>query len=175
MAIQTQPAEMDGRPTLDGQGLAPTGRVHWNLVQAVLLETGVRRKEGELAEMGPFVAVTAPHTGRSPNDKFVVRDASIESDVDWGKVNQPISPDKFDRLLEDVRTYLNARDDLFVQDLYCGADPKYRLSVRYVSPSAWHMAFVRNMFIRPNIADLASFSPNFTVLHAPEFQAEPAK
>jgi phosphoenolpyruvate carboxykinase (ATP) len=173
MAIQAHP--QDQGQTLDAQGLKPSGRVHWNLVQTVLLEAGVRREEGELAEMGPFVAITAPHTGRSPNDKFVVREPSTEKDVDWGKVNQPLSAEKFELLLNDVRTYLNARGDLFVQDLYCGADPKYRLSVRYVSPSAWHMAFVRNMFIRPDIADLASFDANFTVLHAPEFEADPAK
>ena len=182
MAIQARPHELDeggrgeeGRQTLDGQGLAPSGRVHWNLGQTVLLEEGVRREEGKLAEMGPFVAITAPHTGRSPNDKFVVREPSTEKDVDWGKVNQPIAPEKFDALLSDVRNYLNEREALFVQDLYCGADPKYRLSVRYVSPSAWHMAFVRNMFIRPDLADLASFDPNFTVLHAPAFEADPAK
>jgi phosphoenolpyruvate carboxykinase (ATP) len=178
MAIQArpaQPAEVKGRQTLDGQGLKPSGRVQWNLVQTVLLEAAVRRSEGELAEMGPFVAVTAPHTGRSPNDKFVVKEPASEKDVDWGKVNQPLAPEKFDLLLNDVRAYLNKRDDLFVQDLYCGADPKYRLSVRYVSPSSWHMAFVRNMFIRPDIADLASFDPNFTVLHTPEFEADPAK
>ncbi len=169
------PPQSEGQQTLGAQGLRPVGRVHWNLVQTVLLEYAVRRGEGELADMGPFVAVTAPHTGRSPNDKFVVREPSTERDVDWGKVNQPIAPERFDRLLHDVREYLNRREDLFVQDLYCGADPKYRLSVRYVSPSAWHMAFVRNMFIRPDIADLAGFGPNFTVLHAPEFEAEPAK
>ena len=174
MAIQTRPHDIGGQ-TLDGQGLRPAGRVHWNLVQTVLLEEGIKRSEGELADNGPFVAVTAPHTGRSPNDKFVVKEQSTEQDVDWGKVNQPITTEKFDVLLGDVRNYLNKRDDLFVQDLYCGADPTHRLSVRYVSPSAWHMAFVRNMFIRPDIADLASFDPNFTVLHAPEFQADPAK
>ena len=175
MAIQARPHELEGRQTLDAQGLKPSGRVHWNLGQTVLLEAAVRRGEGELAEMGPFVAVTAPHTGRSPNDKFVVKDPSIEKDVDWGKVNQPLAAEKFETLLRDVQAYLDGRDDLFVQDLYCGADPKYRLSVRYVSPSAWHMAFVRNMFIRPDIADLASFDPNFTVLHAPEFEADPAR
>jgi phosphoenolpyruvate carboxykinase (ATP) len=175
MAIQARPQEMEGRQTLDAQGLQPSGRVHWNLVQTVLLERAIRRKEGKLADMGPFVAITAPHTGRSPNDKFVVKDPSIEKDVDWGKVNQPFAPEKFELLLNDVKQYLNGRDDLFVQDLYCGADTKYRLSVRYVSPSAWHMAFVRNMFIRPDIADLASFDPNFTVLHAPEFEADPAR
>jgi phosphoenolpyruvate carboxykinase (ATP) len=175
MAIQARPQEMDARQTLDAQGLKPSGRVHWNLAQTVLLEAAIRRGEGDLADMGPFVAVTTPHTGRSPNDKFVVKDPSTEKDVDWGKVNQPFAPEQFDLLLGDVRNYLDARDDLFVQDLYCGADPKYRLSVRYVAPSAWHMAFVRNMFVRPDIADLASFDPNFTVLHAPEFEADPAK
>jgi phosphoenolpyruvate carboxykinase (ATP) len=178
MAIGAKPTkatDLEDRQTLEAQGLAPSGSVHWNLVQTVLLESAIRRDEGELAELGPFVAVTAPHTGRSPNDKFVVKEPSSEKDVDWGKVNQPLGPEKFELLLNDVRNYLNGRQDLFVQDLYCGADPKYRLSVRYVSPSAWHMAFVRNMFIRPDIADLASFDPNFTVLHAPEFEAEPAR
>jgi phosphoenolpyruvate carboxykinase (ATP) len=176
MATQTRPAgQADEQKTLDAQGLKPSGHVHWNLVQTVLLDTAIRRDEGQLAEMGPFCAVTAPHTGRSPNDKFVVKEPSTEKDVDWGKVNQPIAPEKFELLLADVKGYLNSRGDLFVQDLYCGADPKYRLSVRYVSPSAWHMSFVRNMFIRPDIADLASFDPNFTVLHAPHFEADPAK
>src|SRR5690349_20779676 len=176
MATQTRPAgAADDQKTLDAQGLKPAGHVHWNLVQTVLLDTAIRRGEGQLAEMGPFCAVTAPHTGRSPNDKFVVKEPSTEKDVDWGKVNQPLASEKFELLLEDVRDYLNQRDDLFVQDLYCGADPKYRLSVRYVSPSSWHMSFVRNMFIRPDVAELATFHPNFTVLHAPEFQADPAK
>ena len=99
--------------------------------------------------MGPFRAVTAPHTGRSPDDKFFVRRAETEGDIDWGAVNRPIEPAHFDALLADVQAYLSEQRELFVQDLYCGADPAYRLSVRYVSPSAWHMAFVRNMFIRP--------------------------
>ncbi len=160
---------------LDGQGLAPSGTVHWNLISAMLLQEAVARHEGVLAEMGAFVASTAPHTGRSPNDKFVVREPSAEHDVDWGKVNQPISEAHFALLLEDVRGYLNDRDDLFVQDLYCGADAAHRLSVRYVTPNAWHASFVRNMFIRPEPGDLAAFAPNFTVLHAPEFAASPER
>jgi phosphoenolpyruvate carboxykinase (ATP) len=179
MATQTQPqqeaADLQGRVGLEAQGLDPRGEVHWNLVAPVLIQFAARRGEGDFAEMGPFVAITSPHTGRSPNDKFIVREAQSEKDVDWGKVNQPLAPEKFEALLADVRAYLDDRDELFVQDLYCGADPKYRLSVRYVSPSAWHMAFVRNMFIRPDVAELASFDPNFTVLHAPEFQADPMK
>lgn len=156
-------------------GINPSGEVHWNLRGTQLIEAALRRGEGELADMGPFVAVTRPHTGRSPNDKFVVREPSTEKDVDWGKVNQPIGEDNYRVLLGDVREYLSARHDLYVEDLYCGADSAYRLNVRYVSPNAWHMAFVRNMFIRPELAELAGFEPNFTVLHAPEFEADPAR
>jgi len=104
-----------------------------------------------------------------------VREESSEQDVDWGKVNQSLPEDKYETLLADVSRYLNEARELFVEDLYCGADPAYRLSVRYVSPNAWHMAFVRNMFIRPELSDLPTFDPNFTVLHAPEFQATPIR
>jgi phosphoenolpyruvate carboxykinase (ATP) len=160
---------------LSAQGLNPKGKVHWNLLAPELVEAAVRRGEGQLADMGPFVANTSPHTGRSPNDKFVVREPGSEADVDWGKVNQPISPEHYELLKADVKAYLNGLDEVFVQDLYCGADPDTRLSVRYVLPNAWHANFVRNMFIRPELAQLASFAPNFTVLHAPEFHADPAK
>jgi phosphoenolpyruvate carboxykinase (ATP) len=160
---------------LSKQGLTPRGEVHWNLIAPELFQAAARRSEGEFADMGPFVAVTTPHTGRSPNDKFVVKEPSSEKDVDWGKVNQPLTSEKYQLLLEDVRKYLNESAELFVEDLYCGADPSYRLSVRYVSPNAWHMAFVRNMFIRPELSDLPTFDPNFTVLHAPEFEAVPAR
>jgi phosphoenolpyruvate carboxykinase (ATP) len=179
MGIQTPPrqdaAEIRGHVGLEAQGLRPGGGVHWNLTGPVLIEAAIRRGEGRLAEMGPFVASTAPHTGRSPNDKFVVREPGSEQDVDWGKVNQPLVEEKFDALLADVRAHLDQRDELFVQDLYCGADPRFRLAVRYVSPSAWHMAFVRNMFIRPETTELPTFDPNFTVLHAPEFEADPVR
>jgi phosphoenolpyruvate carboxykinase (ATP) len=160
---------------LGRQGLAPRGQVHWNLIAPELFKDAARRDEGEFADMGPFVAITAPHTGRSPDDKFVVKEPSSEKDVNWGKINQPISPEKYQLLLADVRSHLNDSSELFVEDLYCGADPAYRLSVRYVSPNAWHMAFARNMFIRPERSDLPTFDPNFTVLHAPEFRADPAR
>src|SRR5689334_9581477 len=169
MATQTQPhggspaatVRRESPQGLEGQGLSPKGDIHWNLIAPELIQAAIRRGEGQLADMGPFVAVTSPHTGRSPNDKFVVKEPSTEADVDWGKVNQPFAPEKY--------------EELFVEDLYCGADPAYRLNVRYVSPNAWHMAFVRNMFIRPAMEELATFTPNFTVLHAPEFQATPEK
>ena len=161
--------------SLRALGVTPAGEVHWNHVAPALVQAAVRRGEGELADMGPFVGVTAPHTGRSPNDKFVVREPSSEGDVDWGAVNRPVSEAHFDALLADVRAYLGALPELFVQDLYCGANPAHRLSVRYVLPNAWHALFVRNMFIRPAFEELAAFAPNFTVLHAPDLQADPAR
>jgi phosphoenolpyruvate carboxykinase (ATP) len=181
MATTTAPATADSASArrsehgLERQGLEPRGTLHWNLIAPELIQAAIRRDEGTLADMGPFCAVTSPHTGRSPKDKFLVREPSTEKDIDWGTVNQPMTPAHWDALLADVQTYLDGQSDLYVQDLYCGADPKYRLSARFVSPNAWHMAFVRNMFIRPELADLASFEPNFTVLHAPEMQADPAK
>ncbi|HUF27599.1 MAG TPA: phosphoenolpyruvate carboxykinase (ATP) [Gemmatimonadaceae bacterium] len=179
MATRTKnPAERaarQGAQGLTGQGLRPSGDVHWNLVAPELVQHAIRRGEGELADMGPFVAITAPHTGRSPNDKFVVRRPETEQDVDWGKVNQPLSAEHFDALLGDLQRHLSGLPELFVEDLYCGADPDHRLSVRYVTPNAWHGLFVRNMFIRPESSELPTFDPNFTVLHAPEFEADPAK
>lgn len=177
MATQTSPSVVNriSATGLASQGLAPTGIVHWNLVPPELVESAIRRGEGQIADMGPFVGVTSPHTGRSPNDKFVVQESSSEADVDWGKVNQPISPAHYAILKADVQAYLNGLDELFVQDLYCGADAATRLSVRYVLPNAWHANFVRNMFIRPDFSELPSFVPNFTVLHAPEYQSDPAR
>jgi phosphoenolpyruvate carboxykinase (ATP) len=179
MAVRTTPrferVDRRGRQALEQQGLAPRGTVHWNLVAPELIQAAIRRGEGELADMGPFVAVTSPHTGRSPNDKFVVEEASSKGDVWWGKVNRPFPEAKFDLLLEDVRRHLDGAPELFIQDLYAGSDPKHRLSVRYVTPNAWHAAFVRNMFIRPDISDLPTFDPGFSVLHAPDFEASPER
>src|ERR687887_2737187 len=101
MATQTQPHQLTrdihSKVGLEAQGLDPQGEVHWNLLAPVLIQAAVRRGEGDLAEMGPFVAITAPHTGRSPNDKFMVEEADSRGDVWWGKVNRPFAPDKFDR------------------------------------------------------------------------------
>ena len=97
---------------LSNQGLAPRGEVHWNLIAPELFQAASRRGEGEFADMGPFVAVTTPHTGRSPNDKFVVNEPASEKDVDWGKVNQPLSSEKYQLLLKDVRSYLNDAGEL---------------------------------------------------------------
>jgi hypothetical protein len=101
MAIQTTPqddAGLQGKVGLEAQGLKPSGEVHWNLMSPALIENAIRRGEGQLADMGPFCSVTTPHTGRSPNDKFLVKEPLSEADVDWGKVNQPFSDEQFETL-----------------------------------------------------------------------------
>ncbi|MEK6769429.1 MAG: phosphoenolpyruvate carboxykinase (ATP), partial [Gemmatimonadota bacterium] len=160
--------------TLHGHGLRHTGTAFWNLTPAGLYEEAVKRGEGTVAAGGPLVVITRPHTGRSPNDKFVVREPASESTVWWGNVNQPFEPAKFDALHAVVLRHLETQD-LFIRDLFAGADPKYRLPVRFITPRAWSALFVNNMFVRPHAAELAGFEPGFTVLHAPEFQADPAK
>jgi phosphoenolpyruvate carboxykinase (ATP) len=158
-----------------GFGLAPTGAVHHNLRPAHLYEFAVRRQEGQIVASGPFVTITAPHTGRSPNDKFIVREPGSAGDIWWGTVNQPLEQARFERLLHDVREHLNAQPEIFVRDLYAGADPAYRMGVRFVTVNAWHTLFVHNMFLRPEPHELTAFDPGFTVLHAPEFQADPER
>ena len=158
--------------TLVEHGLFPI-RIHANLTPPVLIEHALRRSEGILTDHGAFTAVTAPHTGRSAKDKFLVDEPGI-SDRIWWEKNARIDPAAFERLQEDVRAYLDARE-VFVQDLFAGADPAYRLSVRFVTPNAWHALFVRNMFIRALPPELAQFRPGFTVLHAPDLQADPAR
>jgi phosphoenolpyruvate carboxykinase (ATP) len=127
-----------------------------------------------LSQGGPFCAITTPHTGRSPNDKFVVREPSTESDIWWGKVNQPISPLHWEALRADVVAYLSEQI-LYVQDLFAGADPKRRVPVRFITTAAWSANFVNNMFIRPTAEDLADFEPGFIVFHAPELEAHPER
>ncbi len=156
-------------------GLDAQGAVHWNLTPALLYEAAVRREEGQIVAFGPFNAVTVPHTGRSPNDKFVVREPDSEGRIWWGKVNQPLDAAHYARLKADVLAHLGHRAELFVRDVFAGADPAYRIPVRFVTTNAWHALFVYNMFLRPAPDELASFRPQFTVLHAPDLQADPAR
>jgi phosphoenolpyruvate carboxykinase (ATP) len=159
---------------LSRHGIEAGAPVHRNLTPAVLVEHAVRRGEGRLASGGAFVGRTEPHTGRSPDDKFVVKEPSSEDSIWWGKVNSPLDAEQFAALADDVRGHLS-QQELYVTDLWAGADEAYRLNVRVVSPSAWHSLFVDNMFIVPPAAARAEFEPGFTVLHAPEFEADPAR
>jgi phosphoenolpyruvate carboxykinase (ATP) len=153
-------------------GLNPL-RARRNLSPAALYEEALRRTEGMVTDHGALSVVTTPHTGRSPNDKFVVHEPTSAAKIWWEK-NARLDEAAFDRLHQQVVAHLEAQE-VFVQDLFGGADQAYRLPVRFVTPNAWHALFVNNMFLRPGAADLAGFTPGFTVLHAPEFQADPAR
>ncbi len=159
---------------LAGTGVSSTHTVHANLTAPGLYDHALRRGEGRLSADGAFMAITGQHTGRSVQDKFVVDDPEVHDKVWWGKINQPMPAAKFQGLSARVREWLGARPVLFTQDLYAGADPAHRIKVRLVTTNAWHALFARNMFIRPPREELAGFTPDFTILHAPEFEADPA-
>jgi phosphoenolpyruvate carboxykinase (ATP) len=164
----------ESRYGLENHGIRNPGTVFWNLNPVELVEHAIRRGEGSLVDGGPFNAITRPHTGRSPQDRFIVREPSSEADIDWGKVNIPFEAENYDRLREDVMGHLEGQN-LYVRDMWAGADPRYRLGVRVVTPNAWHNLFAYNMFRRPSNAELESFEPGFTILHAPEYQADPER
>ena len=159
---------------LEVHGLTPARAVHWNLSPAELYEHALRRSEGRIAHMGGFTAVTAPHTGRSPNDRFTVQESSTSDAIDWGKVNVPMSEAHYEALRGDLIDYLNQRE-LFVRDARAGADEKYGISVRVVTTNAWHSLFAYNMFLRPEAGESFDGAPDFTVLHAPELEADPER
>ena len=157
---------------LDREGIQ-TDRVKWNLSTAALYEEAVRRGEGLIAADGPLTCRTGQHTGRSPNDKFVVREPSSEQHVWWGKVNRPMEPAQFDLLHRDLVASLTGKE-LFVLDCYAGADPVYRLPVRVINEFAWHNLFCRNLFIDdPQAA--AEGAPEFTIIDSPSFKPDPKR
>ena len=132
---------------LEAHGIENVARVHWNLSVPALYEEAVRRREALIADGGPLVCRTGQHTGRSPNDKFIVQESSSDQHVWWGKVNRPIQAAQFDALREQLLRYLEGKE-LFVQDCFAGADPDYRLPIRIITEQAWHSLFARHMFIR---------------------------
>lgn len=158
---------------LEAHGLRTSGQVYWNLGTASLYEHAIRRGEAQLAKDGPLVCQTGAHTGRSPNDKFIVKEPSSDGHVHWGKINRPIESSHYEALRRDVLAYLGNKD-VYVQDLYAGADPSYRLPVRFLHELAWQNLFVRNLFIVPPAHDAAAFAHDFTVITAPSFKADPA-
>lgn len=143
-----------------------------NLPPARLYEEAIRNKEGLLAASGPYVVSTGQYTGRSPKDKFVVREPASEDNIWWGPVNQPISEEQFNGLRDRLMDYIKDKE-LYVQDLFVGADPEYRLAVRVVTETAWANLFSRNLFIRPKPQELERFKPDFMVVDVPSFHANP--
>jgi phosphoenolpyruvate carboxykinase (ATP) len=158
---------------IDKAGLKTSGKVHYNLGTAALYEEAIRRGEASLTAHGALVAYTGQHTGRSPKDKFVVRNAATESDVWWDN-NKPMSEAHFDALLADFIEHA-ADKDLFVQDLVGGADENQRLPARVVTEYGWHSLFIRNLLIRPAAEELDRFVPSMTIIDLPSFRADPAR
>jgi phosphoenolpyruvate carboxykinase (ATP) len=156
-------------------GLTNLRDVHHNLSTPALYEEAIRRAEGRVGHLGPLVVSTGKYTGRSADDKFVVREPTSEDQIWWGKINRPFEESDFDKLRHGLRSYLQNKD-VFVQDCYAGADPEYRVRVRVITEHAWHNLFARNMFIRELDPDvLATFEPDVTVVQCPDFLADPAQ
>jgi len=146
--------------------------VYWNLNTPELYEHVVRNREGHIVHLGPIVTRTGLHTGRAAKDKFIVEEPENREKVWWGPVNKSISVEKWDSLFRRLQAYMQGRD-LYVQDVFAGADPNHRLPVRIITQLAYHNLFSRTMFIRPTREEQAVHMPEFTVLHAPYFQAIP--
>ena len=168
-------ANVMGTPSnygLQAHGLTNLNMVYWTLPSPMLVEIVVQRREGQLAHLGPVVVRTGHHTGRSPNDKFIVRSNHTDAQIWWGKTNRPIAPEQFDRLHLRMRSYFQGRD-VFVQDALAGAHPAHQIPIRIVTEYAWHSLFARNLFLRLPPALLPEQVPLFTLLDAPRFHAIP--
>jgi phosphoenolpyruvate carboxykinase (ATP) len=158
---------------LEHHGIRNPNTVYWHLTTPMLYEQAVRRREGAILHLGPLVVRTGDHTGRSPNDKFIVEEQSTAKEIWWGTANRPIEQARFDYLLRRIQAYVQNRD-LFVFEGYVGADKRYQMPVRIITELAWHSLFARNMFIREFEPDrLSGFVPEFTVIDVPQFRADP--
>ncbi len=151
-----------------------SARVHWNYEPAQLYEEALQKGEGVIADTGALMIDTSIFTGRAPKDKYVVKDDITDQTVWWGNINQPISTDVFDEVYKELITYLYDKE-LYARDGFAGADPKYRLSVRFVNTQAWQNLFCYNMFIRPTKEEHENFKPEWVVIDAPEFRVDPKR
>ena len=158
---------------LDRHGIRNIAIAYWNLGTAQLVEHAIRRHEGLLATGGPLVVHTGQFTGRSPKDKFVVRDEVTENTVNWGPVNQPLTEQKFESLYAKVLAFWQGHE-LYVQDCFAGADTAYTLPIRVIAETAWHSLFARQLFVRPDPRHTDQHVPEFTLMFAPGFHADPA-
>jgi phosphoenolpyruvate carboxykinase (ATP) len=154
-------------------GLGGAKSARYNFTAAALYEEAIRRGEAELTAQGALRALTGQHTGRSPRDKFVVRDANTESQIWWDN-NKPMSPEHFALLHADMLAHA-AGKELFVQDLIGGADENNALPTRVITEFAWHSLFIRNLLIRPEFSTLGNFVPKLTIIDLPDFKADPAR
>jgi len=165
--------EIEGQYGLDYLHLRNLNNVYWHPTTAVLYEHIIRRHEGMLSHLGPVVVRTGTYTGRSPNDKFIVKEPSSEKLIAWGSVNRPFEPEQFDCLWKRMQAYLQGKD-IYVQDSYIGSDPEHRVPLRVITEYAWQSLFARNMFNRiTDTEELQRFVPEYTIVALPGFKAIP--
>ena len=157
---------------LEEHGITNANLIYWTSPTAVLYEQVVRRGEGMISHLGALTVKTGHYTGRAANDKFIVDELESRGEINWGKVNRPFDPEKFDALYQRMTIYMQGRD-LFVQDCFAGASPQHKLPVRIISERAWHSLFARNMFLRATAAELQTHKTQFTVIDLPAFHAQP--
>ena len=150
----------------------PSNRIKHNTLPEELIEDTLSRGQGVLSDTGALCVQTGAFTGRSPKDRFLVRDELTENTVDWNKFNIPFTEDKFDQLQDKITQYMSSKE-LYVQDLYACADPSYRLNIRLVAEYPWSALFANNMFRRPERDSLDTFHPDWTIYCAPGFTADP--
>ena len=160
---------------LKAQGFQTNAAIAWNLVTAPLVEAAIRNGEGLLAKDGPLVVETGNRTGRSAQDKFTVRDAETEGNVWFTNGNKPMSPEHFAALKTDFMAALRDKEDLYIQDLFGGSQPEYRVNVRVVTELAWHNLFIRTLLVRPETEELPSFDPEYLIIDLPSFRADPER
>jgi len=160
------------RDELVQHGISVRGRIFWHPTTSQLYEHALARGDARLAEGGALVVDTGEHTGRSPKDKFVVREPGSDSRIWWGDVNVEISEEHFDRLHKRVAARLS-EGDVYVVDAFAGADPAHRIAVRVITESPWHALFAKTLFIDPSATELEEMEPQAVVLHAPSVSAMP--
>ena len=161
------------KKTLENLGMGPAKQINWNWVVPALYEQAIKDHEGDVALGGPLVVTTGAHTGRAAKDKFTVRDATTENTVWWDE-NAAMTPAHFAALWADFKTYM-AQKELYIQEVFGGADPDYRLPVNIITELAWHSLFARHMLRLPSAEDLSVFDGQFTVISMPGFRADPKR
>lgn len=161
--------------SLSSQGIETKAEIHANLGTAALVEHALRKGEGKLTKHGALLVDTGKFTGRSVKDKYIVRDAATEDSINWGAINQPMSPEQFAALKADFLAQLEGQPELYVADLFGGSQPEYRVNVRVITQMAWHSLFVKTLLVRPAAEEVANFQPEYTIINLPGFKADPAR
>lgn len=170
---QKQAADLKSIYGLANHGLVHLDRVYWNLPEAALYEESVFRNEGKIVNGGPLLVHTGKWTARAANEKYFVKESSTEEKIDWGKNNRPLTPEKFDGIFSRLQAFLQG-EELFVQDVFVGADPDYQMPIRIITDTAWQSLFARNMFLTLKTQEQhKTHIPNFTVIASPSFKLDP--